>query len=420
MSILDALRLERRRVYVRSLNQRKLSDASVNEIHFSNVVQTKNIIPIDFEPDLKRKSKLRNGIVNENDSLVEAKGEEQANVLVKRKLRLRKGIVIENDSLVENILKGDVQEQSNSLTMMDDDKKILTMEAEVVVAEIILTEMMDDDDQQIIPVVGLPMEVEVVEQHPFFRNMPSEELLILERLRKKLLQKEVDAANKILSGPDNNEVVIDKFKIGMTRHKIKCLAPGAWVNDEVINFYMCMLQARDGKLCRNYPSRVPSYFFNSHFITKLLICDHGYTYKNVKRWSNIFDIFAVDKIFFPVHINESHWAMAVVYMRKKRICYYDSLSCDGRQYLEGLMQWIKDEGTHKKGGMVVDESEWELSQEEPNVPQQKNGFDCGVFSLLCADFISDDLPLRYSQIHMKQFRVKTAAAILRGEFKYLE
>ena len=280
--------------------------------------------------------------------------------------------------------------------------------------------MIDDDNQQITPVVGLPMEVEVVEQHPFFRNMPSEELLILERLRKKLPQKEVDAANKILSGPDNHELLIEKFKIDITINKIKCLAPGAWLNDEIINFYMCMLHARDVKLCRNYPSRVPSYFFNSFFITKLLKCDHGYKYDNVKRWTKTFDIFAMDKIFFPVNINNSHWAMAVVYMRKKRICYYDSLSCDGSIYLEGLMRWIKDEGTHRNGGMVVDESEWELSQKEPNVPQQRNGCDCGVFSLLCADFISDDLPLRYSQTHMKQFRVKIAAAILRGEFKYLE
>jgi sentrin-specific protease 1 len=89
-------------------------------------------------------------------------------------------------------------------------------------------------------------------------------------------------------------------------------------------------------------------------------------------------------------------------------------------YLNGLMQWIKDEGTHKKNGMVVDESEWQLSDNEPNVPQQTNGNDCGVFATLCADFISDDLPLRYSQVHMEQFRVKIAAAILRGENKYIE
>ena len=55
MSRFDALRLERRRVYARKLNKQKLSDASLNAIHFSeltNFVQTKNIIPHDFEPDL--------------------------------------------------------------------------------------------------------------------------------------------------------------------------------------------------------------------------------------------------------------------------------------------------------------------------------------------------------------------------------
>eukprot|EP01038_Epipyxis_sp_PR26KG_P006123 gene6123-8439_t len=276
-----------------------------------------------------------------------------------------------------------------------------------------------DRIEELMRVEGDEPDMMEVEDQPVISEMPDVEVLIQDRL-KNISKEEEDAANKILSGPDNHQVVIEKFKIDMTRNKIKCLEPGAWLNDEVINFYMCMLQVRDEKLCTKYPSRVPSYFFNSFFITKLLICDHGYTYGNVKRWSKKFDIFAMDKIFFPVNLNNSHWAMAVVYMRKKRICYYDSMSCDGSIYLKGLMRWIKDEGTHKKGGMVVDESEWELSQKEPNVPQQRNGFDCGVFSTICADFISDDLPLRYSQIHMQQFRVKTAAAILRGEIIYTE
>jgi hypothetical protein len=38
-------------------------------------------------------------------------------------------------------------------------------------------------------------------------------------------------------------------------------------------------------------------FFSSFFITKLLICDDGYKYANVKRWSKKIDIFEMDKIF---------------------------------------------------------------------------------------------------------------------------
>jgi sentrin-specific protease 1 len=179
-----------------------------------------------------------------------------------------------------------------------------------------------------------------------------------------------------------------------------------------------MLQERDTNLYQTYFGRDHSYFFNSFFITKLLICDDDYKYANVKRWSKKIDIFEMDKIYFPININNDHWAMAVVYMKEKRICYYDSISKDGSKYVNGLMRWIQDEGTYKKG-IVVDPSKWRFFNSEPT-PQQENGFDCGVFSIMCADFISDNLPLQYNQNHMEEFRVKIAAAILRGELAYAD
>jgi sentrin-specific protease 1 len=78
---------------------------------------------------------------------------------------------------------------------------------------------------------------------------------------------------KVLAGPQSREVVIDKFNIDMTRAKIACLRPRTWLNDEVINFYMCMLKERDAALCEKYPKRLHSHFFNSFFMHKLLQAD---------------------------------------------------------------------------------------------------------------------------------------------------
>ena len=52
----------------------------------------------------------------------------------------------------------------------------------------------------------------------------------------------------ILNGPETNEVLIEKFAIDITRAKILCLRQRTWLNDEVINFYMSMLQVRDKNL----------------------------------------------------------------------------------------------------------------------------------------------------------------------------
>jgi Ulp1 family protease len=69
---------------------------------------------------------------------------------------------------------------------------------------------------------------------------------------------------------------------------------------------------------------------------------------------------------------------------------------EGKVYAEGLLNWIVDEGREKKQ-ISINKNEWSLIYHGNKIPQQNNGHDCGVFSILCADFLSDNLPLQYSQ-----------------------
>jgi hypothetical protein len=83
--------------------------------------------------------------------------------------------------------------------------------------------------------------------------------------------------------PHNEEVlVVEKFGIPVTRRICKCLSPKLWLNDEIINYYMQMLQEWDKRLCEADRTRKPSHFFNLFFMTKLLQNDI-YTYASVKR-----------------------------------------------------------------------------------------------------------------------------------------
>ena len=67
-----------------------------------------------------------------------------------------------------------------------------------------------------------------------------------------------------------------------------------------------------------------------------------------------------------------------------------------------------------------DESEWETySNPIELTPQQPNGFDCGVYTTMFADFITDDLPLQFDQKSaVNLFRRKICAAVLRGTIDY--
>ena len=141
--------------------------------------------------------------------------------------------------------------------------------------------------------------------------------------------------------------------------------------------------------------------------------------RRVARWWPDVNIFEMDKLFIVVNRKNLHWSMVVVFMRlKKRICYYDSMEIafSGRTYLEGIMKWIHDRG--ETNGIIVDENDWVLLEHVNNMPQQNNGNDCGVFALLVADFMSDDMDLTFSQLEIPHFRTLISSAILQGKVCY--
>jgi len=203
------------------------------------------------------------------------------------------------------------------------------------------------------------------------------------------------------------------------RQSMHSLQPGQWLNDEVIHYFYLMLANRDEQLSKVDPSRKRSHFYKSFFLTKLF--DEGasnkYKYSNVKRWSKRVpgkDIFALDKIFFPCNLSNVHWACAVIFVQEKRIQFYDSMTGDGMYHMNGLLNYLKDEWKAKKGGGLPDLEKWRLLSCTADTPVQENGFDCGVFTCMFADFLSMDRPLSFSQRHVTECRKRIALSIMKG------
>ena len=84
---------------------------------------------------------------------------------------------------------------------------------------------------------------------------------------------------------EERELIVDKFDIPITRGKLKCLEPGSWLNDEVINFHMKMLQERSASGDAYAPSWFCSTFFFSKLTNEQADGRREYTYKNVMRWT---------------------------------------------------------------------------------------------------------------------------------------
>ena len=78
---------------------------------------------------------------------------------------------------------------------------------------------------------------------------------------------------------------------------------------------------------------------------------------------------------------------------------------------------MSDESKSKR--IPFDRKEWRIKQRQgPEVPQQTDGFNCGMFVALVADSIVQGLPLdksSYSQEEMPNYRMRLAKAILLGK-----
>ena len=80
---------------------------------------------------------------------------------------------------------------------------------------------------------------------------------------------------------------------------------------------------------------------------KLLDADNTkkYTYDNVKRWTKQ-NVFNFDKIFIPININNCHWVLIIIFIKDKKIMYYDSDISNENQselYLNTTLSWLYNE-----------------------------------------------------------------------------
>lgn len=238
---------------------------------------------------------------------------------------------------------------------------------------------------------------------------PSQEDLIESALKKKLEPlDDLDRFEKILSMP-RNHVHVSKFNQDITTEMLKCLRDGQWLNDEIMNFQINLMQERNSK-SRKRP-RV--FFHNSFFYTKMM-ANGVYKYSNVSRWTKRkkIDIFAMDMVIFPVHVHGNHWCLGVIDLFKKEVVYYDSLGGRNPDFFTSCRRYITDEHQDKKNSSF-DLTGWKDVLPKA-IPHQNNGCDCGVFTLKFADYISERLPLKFSQKDMPYFRRRILLEIING------
>ncbi|KAF0684242.1 Aste57867_23768 [Aphanomyces stellatus] len=201
--------------------------------------------------------------------------------------------------------------------------------------------------------------------------------------------------------------------ISITQDDLSRLEPCEYLNDNLVDFYFKWLLAEHMPQCASYAACL-----SSHFFTKLR---DGF--ENVSNWHLPGALLEKEMIFVPIN-RDNHWSLAVILYPKQFTLP------EKAQHLQTCIATIDSMGCyHKKKNVVrhlrlflglhanVDEDDVKvrtdnIEAEDLLGPQQKNGYDCGVYMLLAAKFMLETFQGYredgFERVHVTQLMKKDA------------
>ena len=212
---------------------------------------------------------------------------------------------------------------------------------------------------------------------------------------------ELDLVEQILEEGSGLEEIVDDI----TRDDLRSLAPREWLNDKVMGNYLLLIGKRSKENPGDYPN---CHVFATHFYTLLSRTGRGYDFDRVKSWTRRVDLFSMDVIIMPIHMG-NHWTMAIVLPQKHHIDYYDSLGGTNSKCVDILKRYMKDEYKDKKKTEL--KVSWTHTFQR-DIPQQNNGYDCGVFACRFAECAGRGSAPDFSQSRMAYFRQRMILEIV--------
>ncbi|CAN8074347.1 unnamed protein product [Agarophyton chilense] len=263
-----------------------------------------------------------------------------------------------------------------------------------------------------------------------------------------LSEKEEAQLLKLYRQKNQKEIkYIPSARIVLRGEDFKRLRGVRWLNDEVINAYMSLINVRNDSIFEELPEderkNIPqTYVFNTFFYTRLTSGSARYDYSGVRRWTgrNKVDVMKQDLLLFPVNLGNHHWVLAGIDRPRRSFFYLDSMArADKSGVLRALRRWYYDEVEDKYGEDVATQMELETwpsahnrymirragvlpAKLEPRIPSprlsripmQTDGGSCGVFITKIADCLSLGIKIYFNQTDIHLVRSRMALDLFRG------
>lgn len=195
----------------------------------------------------------------------------------------------------------------------------------------------------------------------------------------------------------------------MLEHQLLSVCPllkNERLTDEIIEAYSKLLKRREenkkNKLDESQSIQYrTSFFLSPFFYSKLTRFGHhmfDYDDSGIERWlhnnTTNFKFADHSKVFIPLLAYGTYWALIVINVDEKKVCYYDPTGTNDRIFVENIMLWIARELAVE--GLPFCKLEWTTIY-KAHCPIESSCVDCGLFVMINMKMLCENNTLtRYS------------------------
>lgn len=185
-----------------------------------------------------------------------------------------------------------------------------------------------------------------------------------------------------------------------------------WLNDDAVNEYLRIVAKSYNESIGCDSTGPPAcHSFGSFFMSSLK--NRGPS--KMSSWARRAKLegqrlLETDLVFFPI-CEHSHWTLMVLFPKRRRVEYFNSMSGGAFQHTLRLQQFLEIQL-----GQSFNADEWYFEKDSTPCPQQDNIIDCGVFATLAAKYLSLGLDLTYSAADIPLQRKIMVGELVKGAF----
>ncbi|XP_059086226.1 uncharacterized protein LOC131882947 isoform X2 [Tigriopus californicus] len=222
----------------------------------------------------------------------------------------------------------------------------------------------------------------------------------------------------------------------VTLYDYQTLSEGEYINDSIINFYLTYLY--EEKLSQAEKKQI--HIFSSHFFSKLnqrlrkepnsILSQSARRHEQVKKWTKKVDLFTKRLVIIPV-CEENHWYLIIIsnpgYIKLPKeaqiiqgnpyFLVLDSLGGNHASDISKLRSYLGFEYLEKHQNRISFGRE-KMVEIEPDVPQQTNSCDCGVYLLHYVELLFKN-PGQFYWAKMRDLRSWFAESEVRHKREFL-